>query len=637
MTFKEKMLSDTRPSRLSDLELPRRLAYYPSPVDWRNEIIYFLMIDRFSDGEEEERPLLDRSDLPKARGDDWDWTKWAASGAGRWQGGNLHGVHSKLGYLAELGVTTLWLSPVFRQRDHLDTYHGYAIQDFLEVDPHFGTRADLVALVDEAHDWGIRIILNIVFNHSGPNWIYAGNQWMPPYREFPGYYEFGQWLDREGNPIEEISKPTDGVFPEELQNPFYYTRAGMGQLGVGNPDDPEAELRRTDFFAMRDFDLGAPGVLRDLVECYKYWIALTDCDGFCIDALRHVPQRHARNFCGAVKEYAANLGKENFFLVGEIAGGDLIQDRYLDAISRNLDAALDIGELRPKLTSLAKGLANPKDYFEGFEAGDPSMGSHRNIGNEHVSMIDDHDQITGEKLRFSSNAASDHQVVAGVAIQLFTLGIPCIYYGTEQAFAGPEPEYREQLPNWGGGEDADRYLREAMFGPENARRPGIESMETDDSMPGFGPFGTAGCHCFDKSHPAFSRISRLTTLRQSLPVLRRGRQYLRPIALPGKPFDIYGNGELLAWSRMLDDEEALCIVNVNGRESRGARILVDGQLSGKRGAMTVMVNTMEVDDEHPSYPAGSTVPVQQDEDGTCFVELWGIGPSEVLVLCNYGK
>jgi glycosidase len=635
MTFQEKILSDRRPSRLSDLDLPRRLSYYPSPVDWRNEIIYQVMIDRFSDGEEEDRPLLDRTDLPAVRGAGWDWHKWATSGAYRWQGGTLNGVRSKLGYLSELGVSTLWLSPVFRQRDHLDTYHGYAVQDFLEVDPHFGTRADLVALVEEAHDWGMRVILNIVFNHSGPNWIYAGHQWMPPYRPFPGYYEFGHWLDREGNPIEKITRLTDGVFPEEFQNPFYYTRAGAGELGSGNPDDPQAELRRSDFYANRDFDLGAPGVLRDLAKCYKYWIALTDCDGFCIDALRHVPYWHARNFGGTIKEYAANLGKENFFLVGEIAGGDLIQDRYLDAISRNIDAALDIGEMRPKLIGLAKGLAHPKEYFGGFEAGDPSMGSHRNLGNEHVSILDDHDQISGDKLRFSSDAVSDHQVVAGVAIQLFTLGIPCIYYGTEQAFAGPEPSCRAFLPSWNGGDNADRYLREAMFGPEHARRAGIESMETDPELPGFGPFGTAGFHCFDKSHPAFRRISRLTALRQSLPVLRRGRQYLRPIALPGLPYDVYGEGELLAWSRILDDEEALCIVNVNGLEPRGARILVDGELSGKSGAMKVMVNTMEVDAAAPPYPTGTTVPVKEDEDGTCFVELWGIGPSEGVVLCNH--
>jgi len=66
-----------------------------------------------------------------------------------------------------------------------------------------------------------------------------------------------------------------------------------------------------------------------------------------------------------------------------------------------------------------------------------------------VSVLDDHDHVYGEKIRFSSGASNDHQVVAGVAIQLFSLGIPCIYYGTEQSFAGPEPSEQKWLPSWG--------------------------------------------------------------------------------------------------------------------------------------------------------------------------------------------
>src|SRR5690242_8366776 len=114
--------------------------YLASPVDWRNEILYFLLVDRFSDGLEAERPLLDRRELASARpaaanGEPWRWDRWAESGAERWQGGTLHGVLSKLPYLKALGVTTLWLSPVFKQRGHENSYHGYGVQDFLDVDP----------------------------------------------------------------------------------------------------------------------------------------------------------------------------------------------------------------------------------------------------------------------------------------------------------------------------------------------------------------------------------------------------------------------------------------------------------------------------------------------------------------------
>src|SRR6185369_326563 len=119
-----------------------------------------------------------------------------------------------------------------------------------------------------------------------------------------------------------------------------------------------------------------------------------------------------RNFCGAIKEFATRLGKLDFFLVGEVAGGDFAEDRYLDVLGMNLNAALDIGEMRLALTGVAKGLRPPADYFDGFDPGKAVMGSHRNLGRRHVSVLDDHDHVFGVKIRFSSEAASPHQVVA---------------------------------------------------------------------------------------------------------------------------------------------------------------------------------------------------------------------------------
>ena len=129
MSFAEQILSGTRPDSVHDISYrPERQSYFPSPVDWRDEVLYFLLVDRFSDGCEDSRQLLDRTNLDVARpglpnGETWRWDRWAESGRNRWQGGTLKGVQSKLGYLKQLGVTVLWLSPVFKQRGHLDTYH----------------------------------------------------------------------------------------------------------------------------------------------------------------------------------------------------------------------------------------------------------------------------------------------------------------------------------------------------------------------------------------------------------------------------------------------------------------------------------------------------------------------------------
>ncbi|MHC4117435.1 MAG: alpha-amylase family glycosyl hydrolase [Planctomycetota bacterium] len=646
MQFVEEVLSRTRPESIDAIPCrPERQSYFPSPVDWRDQVLYFLLVDRFSDGREETRPLLDRHNLKAARpispsGQPWRWDQWADSGVQRWQGGTIKGVQSKLGYLRQLGVTALWLSPVLKQRGHLNTYHGYGIQDFLDVDPRVGSRRDLNELVAAAHAEGLRVILDVVFNHSGSNWLYRpdtpGGRHEAVYNP-GGTYPFGAWRDGRGEPVPDIEADEHGIWPRELQHQDCYTRAGTGDLGKGAIDDPGAEHKRSDFCDLRDFDLNQPGVLSDLSRCYKYWIALTDCDGFRIDTLKHVAQEQARNFCGAIEEFAANLGKQNFLLVGEISGGDYAQDHYLDSLNRNLTAVLDIGEMCPTLSGVARGQRSPKDYFDGFNPNVPGMGSHRNLGERHVSILDDHDHIYSDKIRFSSTASCEHQVVAGVALQLFTLGIPCIYYGTEQAFAGPEPAERKWLPEW---KSSDRYLREAMFGPEHPRASGAAGLdEVDMNLPGFGPFGSAGHHCFDPNHPVYRRIAAAAELRKSYPALRSGRQYLRCTSFLNKPFDLYGSGEIIAWSRILADDELLCVLNTNGYEQRGADVIVDASLnSNDNSSMTVVFNTAQTAQAHEftgSHPVGSTVAVNKTAEGRAFVQIRNIPPAELIVIANH--
>jgi glycosidase len=645
MGFVEYTLAAPRPAAVAALDLPRRQHYHPSPASWQDEVVYFLLVDRFSDGAENTRPLLDRSRLPDARptqanGEPWRWDAWATSGSDRYQGGTLAGLTSKLDYLQGLGVTAVWLSPVFRQRGHLDTYHGYGVQDFLEVDPRFGSRDDLVELVRQAHQRGLRVLLDVIFNHSGANWLYPpgtpGGERKPVYTT--GRYPFGEWLGEEGQPIAAIAAGEDGVWPSEFADPDRYTRAGTGSLDASRfPDVDNAEFRRTDFEDLRDFALDAPGTLSFLARVYMYWIALADCDGFRIDTVKHVSYEQARNFCGAIKEFATNLGKRDFFLVGEIPDDDFAS-RYLSAVGRNLNAALDISGGRLALRDLAQGLADPGRYFNGFDIGSAPLGSHRNMGDKLMSVLDDHDHVYGEKLRFAASAINDHQSAAAIAIQLLTLGIPCLYYGTEQGFAGPEVSERQWLPGWG---SHDRYLREAMFGPRFPRAqgragvPGVGGDGLDHQLPGFGPFGTAGSHCFDPDYPLYLRTAAITAIRADFPVLRSGRQYLRPVSVFGEPFGSARAGELFGWSRILVDEEALCVVNPNGSASRGADVLVDAELNLPGSAFTVIMSSTEAGGAvGTTHPIGSQLPVRRTGSGVAYVEIRDVGPSEALVLLN---
>lgn len=640
--FSKKILEMPKIKSLFDFTLPQREKYYPSPVDWCSEILYFLLPDRFSDGQEANKKVLpsDYSEIPALRPQNWNWANWVDSGKNRFQGGTLNGITSKLDYLSELGITVIWLGPVFKQRVHKNDYHGYAIQDFLEVDPRFGTKADLVNLVKEAHNKNIRIILDVIFNHSGHNWLYAEqgskDENEPNYINWPNFHPFGSWLSEDEKTIPTIIGDNDGVYPQEFADPNCYTRAGKGSLGNDddnkNIDDPNAEFRRTDFEGLRDFNLDSKA-LSYLLKVYKYWIALTDCDGFRIDTLKHVSKAQARNFCGSIKEFAINIGKNNFFLVGEVAGGKDFPTEYLEAISHNLNACLDISS-RETLCNVAKGLTEAKFYVgTAPDEWNPAFGSSRLSAERYVTVLNDHDHVCGNKLRFSTNASSNYQVVAGVAIQLLSLGVPCIYYGTEQAFAGPEASEVKWLKEYGG---TDCYLRETMFGAEHPKAFGKAGLTSyDDNLPGFGAFGTTGYHCFNQKHPAFIRIKHLIETNKKYLALSYGREYLRQISNFGYNFTDSKGGEIIAWSRILDDEEVLCIVNTNGNDRRGGDVQVDACISLLYPDFYIIANTEEIAGVNNKKNAiDSVLTVKHKLDGTAYLEIRDVGPSEVIILTN---
>ena len=667
------LVSTPRPSSLGDVHtlLERAVAlggYTPSPADWRDEVLYFLLPDRFSDGREDRRELLTQTRRQALRTTparpDIDWRAWAESGA-RWQGGTIAGIRGRLDYLQGLGITTLWIAPVFKQRARLATFHGYGVQDFLEVDPRFGSRDDLVDLVEEAHARGLRIVLDIIANHTGDNWGYvppgegldaARNE--PPFLPWPSFYGEAEgrgegWgftmRDEHQQGTSSVGGPHDAVFPTELRVPAFYTRAGKGSLSAGGLDDPHAEHKRTDFFALKDLALDGSDTLSAVIDCFKYWIALTDCDGVRLDTVKHLSLEEARNFCGALREFADRIGKRNFLIVGEIAGGDDAQDFVVDHLAqarRNMSAALDIGSARITITDVSKGLRPASDYFANFDGFSRGFESHRAFGDRHVSIVDDHDHVFGTKLRFSAgipdaSPVKDRQIVVATAFQLFTLGIPCVYYGSEQAFAGPAASQLGFLINEGWGNN-DRFLREAMFGPAHPRAShaldlDTQILERDETLPGFGPFGTFDTHAFDPSNPAYRRIAALCTARALHPVLRVGRQYQRPVRVFGD-FALPAAGELVAWSRILDTDEAIVVVNPNGEAARGGAVVVSGELSHVGDEYLVAVNTAEAGAAPGTFtgphPAGSRVDVRgrRFAGEPAFVSIEPIPPAEVLVL-----
>lgn len=180
-------------------------TYFNIEREWREEFIYFLMVDRFHDDTVRQPVLGPERCLGVVAPDN------------AFYGGKIKGITQNLDYIAGLGCTAIWLSPVFGS--NAGAYHGYNINNYLDIYPHFGTKEDLVELVETAHNckkdgkpYPIRIILDVVINHSGDNWFYPGGYSYNYCND--QRFDFGGWRDEE--------KP----FPTEFRNPDWYHRKG---------------------------------------------------------------------------------------------------------------------------------------------------------------------------------------------------------------------------------------------------------------------------------------------------------------------------------------------------------------------------------------------------------------------------
>mgnify|MGYP001030514489 FL=1 len=533
----------------NDLDFASQGKVFPSPYDWRDQFIYFLLVDRF-DNNQNNIPLYDPASAPHGRDPE----------QGRlFQGGNLKGITRRLDYIQGLGCTAIWLSPIFKNRREFDdTYHGYGIQNFQEVDPRFGTLKDLQELVKQAHNRGMYVILDIIINNTGDNWAYP--------EDYPYYYwkaalspfDFGFW--REPDPTPGFQED-DAVWPVELQDKEYYKRRGQ----IRDWNDPD-EAINGDFLSLKELDITRSSVLDTLIKVYKYWIAIADIDGFRVDTVKHMENSATAIFCNAVREYAKRIGKHNFFIFGEIVGDDETLQRYIGRNSRiegtnerfpSLDAVLDF-PLYFVLEEIIKGFGNPEHLRDRYERFKTLYADHGEAGRYFVTFVDNHDQMSRPYRRFMHHNPCLQQAVLAIGYLLTSQGVPCIYYGTEQGFDG--------------GGDNDRFVRECMFGGK------------------WGAFDTTGVHFFNDQHQIYRGISAIANIKAQEQALRYGRQYFREISEDGNEFSYPINGKCtLALSRILDTEEVLVAMNLDASQ-RQDYITVDRNLTPPGCKMRDLLN-----------------------------------------------
>lgn len=492
---------------------------------WREEVIYFLMVDRFHDNNDR---------MPAA-------VSGKTNGFGSPEqlttscGGTLSGITRNLHYIRDLGCTALWLSPVFE--NNTESYHGYAVQDYTEVDRRFGTKEDLAELVDAAHAMNMRVFLDVVLHHSGDNWSYP-NQY--DYYYYNGQtFPFGKW------------RFDDKPVPVELRNPDLYNRKGQIRNFDTYPETREGDFNKLKTFK-NDESPEALYVQEILTKIHCYWIRETDIDGFRLDAVKHMGEKATSQFCSHIREYAYKLGKRNFFLFGELVGPEEMYNHYIGpktsikvedtAIYYGLNSVLDF-PLYHVLANVILGKDTPEKLIERYESLRKGALSRGEYGEFLVTFIDNHDQVGHTiKSRFGHDA-TESQIIAGMGFLLCALGTPCIYYGTEQGFSGSG--------------QGDWNVRETMFSLED---PQVNAL--------------------NKNNQIYQEIAKLAAIRKASAVLKFGRMYMRETSTDGKTFELPVTHDcMLAFSRILYDEEILIIYNDSLTQDDEEYIAVDRYLN----------------------------------------------------------
>lgn len=295
----------------------------------RGEIVYFVMLDRFANGD----PNNDTGGL----GNNYRENGLLKSNDGFYHGGDIAGLTSKIAYIKSLGFTAIWITPVVRQLavapdGTSSAYHGYWGAGFDEIDPHLGSMTDFKNLVNVAHQEGIKIILDIVTNHTADTIHYAEGGSYVSINEKPYRDANGKIIDLSKLPLKKSSPlmsskrsfaKTPLVYPvyKSIKSPSWLNNIGnYHNRGESSFAGESSEFG--DFFGLDDVFTEKPEVMKGFTSVYSNWIKNSGVDGFRIDTVKHVNIEFWREFLPAMRKTAADSGKKDFPMWAEIYDTD---------------------------------------------------------------------------------------------------------------------------------------------------------------------------------------------------------------------------------------------------------------------------------------------------------------------------
>jgi pullulanase-type alpha-1,6-glucosidase len=507
------------------------------------ERFYFVMPDRFDNGDPSNDKAGVTDDDPLVHGFD-------PTDKGFYHGGDLAGLTQKLDYLDDMGVTAIWMTPMFKNRwvqgvdpDISAGYHGYWTIDYTQMDPHFGTNAEMEALIAEAHDRGIKVFFDIITNHTADVIKYEEDVYT--YRNKAAY----PYLDADGVAFDDRDYAGTDTFPELNSESFPYTPTTPDDLATAKvPDWLNNELlyhnrgdstfagessQYGDFFGLDDLFTEHPDVVDGMIDIFQTWITELDIDGYRIDTVKHVNDEFWQAFSPAIQSYAQANGKPEFFFFGEVFDGNpSFTSRYTTEL--DMPAILDFPFqsaaqqfANGSATNVMRDLFVQDDLYIDEDSNAYSLPTF--LGNHDMGRL-------GYFLQGKGYDDAEMLARSQLAHTLMYLsrGNPVVYYGDEQGFVGD-----------GGDKDA----RQDMFPSQ------VPSYNDDDLI---GTDATTADDNFDPTHPIYQHLQDLAAVTEAHPALREGLQQHR---LSSDGAGVY------AFSRALWDDGIEYVVAVNNSTS----------------------------------------------------------------------
>ena len=415
-----------------------------------SDVLYLLMPDRFAKG-----MSLSPDPSPKERGDVKQPYTVDRSKPSLRHGGNIAGIREHLDYFCELGVTALWFTPIL-ENDSPDmmetwsTYHGYACTDYYRVDPRFGTNDDYRQLIDECHHKGLKVVMDMIFNHCGFEHPWVAD--MPS----KDWFNLSEWLKQSGGK----SDPRGTDF---LQTSYKLTP-------VMDPYASEVDRRETQegwfVSTMPDLNQHNPHLMRYLIQNSIWWIETAGIDGIRMDTYPYA-------FREPMAQWMKELDEEypNFNTVGETwvtvpaYTAAWQKDSKLSDTNSYLKTVMDF--------SFQEALDSVK-----HEETDAWWRGYNRIYNSFVydylyedpssvmAFIDNHDTN-----RFLENTQDSLMLKQALALLLTVNRIPQLYYGTEIMMNGTKEVtdgyVRKDFPGGFPGDDHNAFTKEGRTKAEN--------------------------------------------------------------------------------------------------------------------------------------------------------------------------